>query len=134
METPTVDKTHFQVFANDETHHWNAPELVAKCGKIKTVYLYDSAVVSYVCSTQPMYGCTPLYYITENEIDEATSEILHEEFAKNETEIRYFLLRDVMNMERVEVGNDQEVEDFKGEAYQEICDEMEEYCKCNHQI
>jgi hypothetical protein len=137
METTTKSKTLFKVIALDETEHWTN-DIASLCGKIETVYLYDAGVVTYPCSLTACYALTPLYYITENETDDSMDELLMNTFNEVETEVRYIAVTDIHKLEdKVEcefVGHDIEVDDFDGEEYREHFAEVEEYCKCNHQI
>lgn len=137
METTTKSKTLFKVIALDETKHWK-DDIASLCGKIETVYLYDAGVVTYPCSLTACYALTPLYYITENETDDSMDELLMNTFNEVETQVRYIAVTDIHKLEKkVEcefVGHDIEVDDFDSEEYREHFAEVEEYCKCNHQI
>lgn len=137
MEATTKNKTLFKVIAIDETEHWDS-NIASLCGKIKTVYLYDAGVVTYCCSLVACYALTPLYYITENEVDDNMDELLLNTFNETETQVKYVAVTDINKLEEVTesefVGQDIEVDDFDGEEYRAQFAEVEEYCKCNHQI
>lgn len=133
METTEKNKTLFKVVAIDETQYWDEA-LQQRCGTISTVYLFDAGVVNYCCSPVAMYALTPLYYITDKDIDDNTAEILQNTFNEVETEIRYFTVTDINKMKTVDVNNNIEFDTSESEEYREHFDELEEYCKCNHQI
>lgn len=134
METKTTYKTDIHVVAIDETAHWKE-DMVKKCGKISTVYMFDKSVTTNCCELEPSYELTPLYYVTEKEVSDEVYEELLTVFNQTETEIKYFHCRYIDKLETVECKQSElEFESAKSEEYKEHFEEMREYLNCNHQI
>ena len=88
-----------RIVALDETPYW-AEDIVAKAGKIQRVYLYDAAVQVHMAEITPSCCLTPLYFITEKEIDDDT----HEEMSRQETREEYVWASSLEAMKPMDAG------------------------------
>lgn len=123
--------TDLRVILIDETEYW-PKDLQEKCGRISCAYLYDNAVNVFCCEMTPSKELTPLYYVSKNEIDDETDEILRNEFAVNEKQVRYMKL--LPEEERNEVKQTEAnfmFTDARSKEYREELGEVEEACRCN---
>lgn len=69
-------KTHFKIILIDETETWNHEKLVAAAGRIYTAYLLDTNRHVFLAEMRPSYELNPIYFVTENSVDEEFDEDL----------------------------------------------------------
>lgn len=133
METTAeILTSNFRLVAIDESHHWKK-DILDKCGgTIKTVYIYDKSVTTNLCEITPSYELTPLYYITESDVDDEVHELLNNEIGNDD--VRYYHCHVVDAIESVAIENDIEFSTSESEEYKEHFSELEEYCNGNHLI
>lgn len=55
----------------DETEYWSE-EIQKAAGKVYQYYIFNPAEVTYCCEITPSYTLIPVYFETENRIDEDT--------------------------------------------------------------
>jgi len=125
----TLLKSEIRVIAIDETRHWSK-EIQEACGKIETVYMYDSSVTTNLCEITPSYELTPLYYVTENEI----SDELHSDMMQEDMEPMYMHCNVVDDLESLASSQEFDFESSEDEEYKENFEEAREYLNCNHLI
>jgi len=101
-----------------------------KCGKISCAYLYDDSVNVFLCELTPSKELTPLYYVTENEIDDETDEVLNWHFAMEEP-IAYAKLPKESERNEVKQEYSFEFADARSKEYRNEFDDMWEACRCN---
>lgn len=127
----TLIKSDIRVVAIDETHHWSK-ELQDVCGTIKTVYMFDSSVVTNCCEITPSYHLTPLYYTIENEVSDEVFDTVNENMASEES--IYMHCHVVDELESVESEHDIDFDNSESEEYTEHFEEVREYLNCNHLV
>ena len=131
METLELIKSDIRVVAIDETRHWTE-ELQKVCGTIKTVYMYESSVVTRLCEPTPSYYLTPLYYVIENEVSDEVWEKVNENLVHEEP--KYMHCRVVDDLESISSEQELEFESSESEEYNSHFEEVREYLNGNHLI
>lgn len=128
METATLN-SEIRLVAIDETRHW-AEAIQKACGKIKTVYMYDTSVATNLCEITPSYELTPLYYVTENEISDRVFDIMSGE----DMEPMYMHCNVVDALDSIASEQELEFESSESDEYKEHFEEVKGYLNCNHLI
>ena len=129
METPTLLKSDIRVIAIDETRFWKK-EIQDACGKIETVYMYDSSVTTNLCEITPSYELTPLYYVTEKEI----SDELFDSMRSEEMNEIYMHCNVVDELESISSSQGFDFESYGSDEYKEELESAREYLNGNHLI
>ena len=66
-------KPHIWVLVIDDTHAWSGtPEILARTGRIFSVWLYDSTAHVHLCELTPSYELWYVDFVCEKEIDDDT--------------------------------------------------------------
>jgi hypothetical protein len=126
---PTLLKSDIRVVAIDETRHWSQ-DIQDACGKIETVYMYDSAVQTHCCEITPSYELTPLYYVTEKEI----SDELFDSMRNEEMNEIYMHCRVVDELESISSEQGFDFESSEDDEYKEEFESARDYLNGNHLI
>ena len=117
----------------DQTEAWS-DEIVKKAGKLSAVCLYDERVETHLMDLSPSYHLTPLYTITENQLDDET----HEEIVMNDDLSPFYLY-----CRGVDASNPMDLSKYKvnirftnseSESYRNNFEDAVEYFRCNHVI
>lgn len=127
----TLIKSDIRVVAIDETRHWDRA-IQNVCGTIKTVYMYDSSVVTHCCEITPSYHLTPLYYVIENEVSDEVWEMVNENLVNEEP--KYMHCHVVDELESIASEQELDFEDSESEEYKDHFEEVREYLNGNHLI
>lgn len=125
----TLLKSDIRVVAIDETRHWSQ-SIQDACGKIETVYMYDTAVQTHCCEITPSYELTPLYYVTEKEI----SDELHSDMMNEDMDAIYMHCNVVDELESISSEQGFDFESAESEEYKDSFEEAREYLNGNHLI
>jgi len=129
METPTLLKSEIRVIAIDETRFWKQ-HLQDTCGKIETVYMYDSSVTTNLCEITPSYELTPLYYVIENDVDDEIRDKVDENISDEEP--IYMHCNVVDELESISSENGFDFESSESDEYKEEFESARDYLNGNH--
>jgi len=131
MGTIEQKTSDIRVVAIDETRHWDRA-IQSVCGKIQTIYMYDSSVQTHCCELTPSYELTPLYYVIENEVSDSARETVDENLASEEPIYMHCNVVDEMETISSEQGFD--FDSSEDDEYKDSFEETREYLNCNHLI
>jgi len=131
MEKIEQKTSDIRVVAIDETRHWDRA-IQSVCGKIQTIYMYDTSVTTNLCEITPSYELTPLYYVIENEVSDKTRELVDGNSASEEPIYMHCNIVDELESISSEQGFD--FENSEDEEYKEGFEIAREYLNCNHLI
>ncbi len=131
MENATLINSDIKVVAIDETHQWDK-SIQEVCGTIKTVYMFESSVVTHCCELTPSYYLTPLYYVIENEVSDEVFDTVNDNLVNEEP--MYMHCRVVDELETIDSEQEFDFESSESEEYKEYFEEVREYLNCNHLV
>lgn len=117
----------------DQTEAWS-DEIVNKAGKLSAVCLYDERVETHLMDLSPSYYLTPLYTITERQVDEDT----HEEIVLNDDLTPFYLYcRGVDALKPMDLAKYKvniRFTNSESESYRNNFEDAVEYFRGNHVI
>lgn len=121
---------HFKVVAIDETRDWR-DDMVAKCGRLYGLYLFDVNRHVHCCELTPSYEMHFIETVAANFIDDETDALIREANAQCQQDVEYQHCRVIDRMHAssfVDLG-ERDLADF--DDYEDLLQHMLEYVHGN---